>query len=412
MGTTNPFSFVSSSDLSALEKTTANVTASASSTLTGASSGVVEEQLAGLSSNTFVAQADDSLAVQDAYQVNGSSVITSIFNLRNEVSGYLSDIARGGKWVAANMAAVMSTINTIKSGASLATKIAAGTALTNSLLAQIPAGTMAEIQSVAGSVVGTVKATIGDVVSEIPADVVDTVKAIGNVASGIVDTVEVAIDDAAAIGSVVGGLIATASELNLGGLAAQLLDAIGSIDMILQVVNGAVGGVVANSSLQTLLEMAEAVGDKALLHNNPTILADFSANFALPLGTTSSDLSDLYALFLKAYRAVDSTWDTVVRNTDSGPVTAVNMLSLMGASNDMRTLINFGAADSANPNELDYVAALKLVPAKVTTLLTQAFPGLVLPSDSTTPQQTVDPSFLTNPVLTVSIGDLVSFSIS
>lgn len=376
-----------------------------------------------LASNTFVATAKDAVAVKDAYQIGGSSVITSVKDLSERAKTAISDAARGGKWVQSQIPALTSLYRqgqAIASTKSVTARLVAASKLTNQLLAKVPAGTMGKIMDYMPDVSG-VTATIGGVSRQISAEVLSEARALGALINGVTDDAMFAIKDA---GSMVGFISAVMQECVALGLPDVVSVMMGILDedthAQTQVTAKTLPQIIASSDLSGLRHMAETSGDKVLLEYQPTLLADFSSVFRLPnqisdatptatvlngvvsVSTGGVNAEAVFGDLRTTYRAVDSEWDTVVRVTDNGPRRTLNLTSLIGGTSDLQKTIKQGVALSTDPQERLYLCAAGLTQTTVSDSIKRAFPSLVTSDGTTSANATTDPSLLTSANLSMA----------
>lgn len=355
---------------------------------------------ANLSGNTWTSSAKDTLAVKDVYTgVDGKSVLTSVQNLFSDIGLNLSDVLRGGKWVAAQIPLVTSLVKqgeTALSQKGLIARVMSASNLATGGLSRLTAGAtdgiLGEIKDY-----GQVYASFNGVLQRVTSTDLTNMNAVGGLINSWTGNGGLfAADDQDGKVGFVTGLIHDCTSYGIPNSFGSLVAQLENTNLVSQVANRVLPSVIGASDIASLKSMAFTLGDKAVTALNPNAVAHFSSAFVMPPLSTASDNSAAFDQLMDAYSTVDSTWNTSVRNTAAGASTALNLTSVMNGSDDFTTLLNQGAMKAAAPtdptqvNPQLYQLATKLsTPDPITTLM-QQFPNTLYQPNTISAQPNTD----------------------
>lgn len=375
--------------------------------------GPAEKAQAALAKSTWVATAKDDLAVKDAYDIDGSSVITSVKNLMDASDLSFTDVLRGGKWVA-NQVPLLTQL--VRQGAYTFT----AKGLTARILgaSNLAMTAMSGLSSkAAGNILGMVSqdkqlfAAVNGVVRRVAATNLSDISSVGRLINGITGNPTLfSVQDQDSQVGLWAGIIHEASALRIPNTWQQLTSSITNRNMLAQIANKTIPGVLRRADALTMRDMASTLGDKSLLSLAPNALQDFGAYYSLPELSTSKDISTEFANIKEAFTAVDSTWDMDTRETDDGPVETLNLTSLMSMSPDMRRVFTQGAREAtAGSREQLYALANILPPISVKDSIAKSFPQTLFRPNQINTNNVVDPQIASeNPEL-AGMSDDVAF---
>jgi hypothetical protein len=336
-----------------------------------------------LTSNTWQSTASDSLAVKDVYTgVDGKSVLTSVQNLFNDIGLNLSDVMRGGKWVAAQIPLITSLVKqgeAVLSQKGLMARVMSASGLVTGALSKLSAGAT---DGILGEVkdFGQVYAKFNGVIQRVASTNLSDMNAVGGLINSWTgqNGLFAADDQDGAVGFVT-GLIHDCTSYGIPNSFGSLVSKLENTSLVSQVANRVLPSVIGASDIGSLSSMAVKLGDKAINSLNPSVISSFSSAFSMPAGSTTSDNTSTFATLFGTYAQVDSTWNTGTRSTSAGSVSTVNLASIMNGSSDFNTVLNQGAMSSAAPtdgsvNPQLYQLATKVSTPDVVSSLMQQFP--------------------------------------
>lgn len=338
-----------------------------------------------LAGNTWTSSASDSLAVKDVYNgVDGKSTINSIQNLFNDIGLNLSDVLRGGKWVASQIPLITSLVRQGSAALDqkgLIARVLSASSLTSGALSRLSAGAT---DGILGEVkdFGQVFASFNGVVQRVGSTNLSDMNAVGGLINqwtgnnGLFSS-----DDQDGAVGFVTGLIHDCTSYGIPNSFGSLVSKLENTNLISQVANRTLPSIISASDVGSLKSMAFTLGDKAVNALNPGTIPQFSSSFSMPPQSTTADNTSMFSSLIDAYSTVDSSWNAGVRNTISGAVQTLKLTGLMGGSSSFNTVINQGSMAAAVPqgpgspvNPQLYQLATKLSTPDVTSSLMQQFP--------------------------------------
>jgi hypothetical protein len=316
-----------------------------------------------LASNTWTSTAKDSLLVKSVYtDVNGNSTINSIQNLFADIGLNLSDVLRGGKWLASQVPLITSLVKTgeaVLSQKGLIARVMSASNLATGALSKLSAGAT---DGILGEVkdFGQVYASFNGVVQRVASTNLSDMNAVGGLINswtgqnGLFSS-----DDQDGAVGFVSGLVHDCTSYGIPNSFGALASKLENTNLIAQVANRTLPSVIGASDVGSLSSMANTLGDKALLAMNPSTISQFSSSFSMPPQSTATDNTATFATVMSAYSAVDSGWNTGTRNTSSG---------------SFNSMLNQGAQASSSSTQQLLQLATKLSTPSVASTLLQQFP--------------------------------------
>lgn len=371
-----------------------------------------------LAPNVWVGSADNKLATADVYAPPGQpSVINDIENLFSKFNFSITDVLRGGKFVAANMGRLSFAAQALTHG-DIISRVLGASSLTKTVLnglgaaglgnisASITAGiNMAQgsVGAAVGSIGNEVYASLGGVVQQFKNVDPTNLTAVGTAINTLTGNGYFSLSDNGAKISLFAGLIKTASSYGMPNSYAGLMASITDRNMIGQITMRVLPTIVSNSDVHSLMSIGVTLGARAAYAYNPNLIANFSSNYSVPPAADASgrvDYTTCYSGITGAYAAVDPNWSTYTRpatatNPDGSisqiPDTAFNLNSVMNGSDDFLKVIGQGIQTTAN--RADKVMALaKVVPqSTVAAKLAAQFPRTVFSGNNQATNVTQDP---------------------
>lgn len=337
-----------------------------------------------LTNNTWTAKATDQLAVKDVYTgVDGKSVITSVQNLFNDIGLNLSDVLRGGKWVASQIPLITSLVRSgqaVFDQKGLIARVMGASNLATGALSRLTAGAtdgiLGEIKDY-----GQVYASFNGVLQRVASTDLTNINAVGGLINSWTGQNGLfAADDQDGKVGFVTGLIHDCTSYGIPNSFGALASKLENTNLISQVANRCLPSVIGASDIGSLKSMAFTLGDKAITAMNPSTISQFSSAFTMPPQSTAADNAAAFDNLIESYSTVDSTWNTNVRNTVAGAAQTLNLSKIMNGSDDFNTVINQGAMASTAPQgpgvqnpQLFQLATKLATPDPVSTLM-QQFP--------------------------------------
>ena len=410
----------------AVQSATNNAAASASAALTGLGGSVSAAQAA-LAPNAWVGAADNKLAVADVYNPpGGSAVVTDINNLFQKFDFSISDVLRGGKFVAQEAGAVMAglraglrTAGQIQRGiqmlsqgdvmarilgASLLTKgalNALGMAGLGNIADSINSGIgMAEgaVGQAVGQVSNQIYAEIGGVMQQVSSAYAGGLGALGECINSLGVSANFSINDIGAKVSVYAGLIQTATGYGIPNSYGSLLATITDRGMLAQITARVLPNVISGGDVHSLASIGATLGARGAYAYNPNVIADFSQAYYVPAPSspgTQVDYSQCFTDLTDAYTSVDPDWSTYSRQTtvtnEDGSTSTVadnafNLNTVMNGSDDFQKVIQQGAMNVSDEDRAQKVMALAGVvqQSTVASKLAEQFPMTVFEGSSQT----------------------------
>jgi hypothetical protein len=355
---------------------------------------------ANLSGNTWTSSAKDALAVKDVYTgVDGKSVLTSVQNLFSDIGLNLSDVLRGGKWVAAQIPLITSLVKqgeAVLSQKGLVARVMSASGLATGALSRLTAGAtdgiLGEIKDF-----GQVYASFNGVLQRVASTDLTNMNAVGGLINSWTGQNGLfASDDQDGKVGFITGLIHDCTSYGIPNSFGSLVSQLENTNLVSQVTNRVLPSVIGASDISSLKSMAFTLGDKAITALNPNAVSHFSSAFSMPPLSTATDNSAKFDELIDAYSTVDSTWNTNVRNTANGSVSTLNLTSVMNGSDDFNVVLNQGSmsapppTDPAQVNPQLYQLATKLsTPDPVSTLM-QQFPATLYQPNTIAAQPSTD----------------------
>lgn len=353
-----------------------------------------------LSNNTWTATAKDALAVKDVYTgVDGKSVLTSVQNLFNDIGLNLSDVLRGGKWVASQIPLITSLVRSgqaVFDQKGLVARVMGASNLATGALSRLTAGAtdgiLGEIKDY-----GQVYASFNGVLQRVASTDLTNISAVGGLINSWTGQSGLfAADDQDGKVGFVTGLIHDCTSYGIPNSFGALAGKLENTNLVSQVANRVLPSVINASDVGSLKSMGFTLGDKAVPAMNPGVISQFSSAFTLPPQSTSVENSATFDSLIESYSTVDSTWNTNVRNTVAGVAQTLNLSKIMRGSEDFNTVINQGSKAAATPQGPDvvnpqlYQLATKLTTPDPVSSLMQQFPTTLYQSNIISSLATID----------------------
>jgi hypothetical protein len=355
---------------------------------------------ANLSSNTWTATAKDTLAVKDVYTgVDGKSVLTSVQNLFNDIGLNLSDVLRGGKWVASQIPLITSLVRSgqaVFDQKGLIARVMGASSLATGALSRLTAGATDGILKEVKDY-GQVYASFNGVLQRVASTDLSNINAVGGLINQWTGQNGLfASDDQDGKVGFVTGLIHDCTSYGIPNSFGALASKLENTNLVSQVANRVLPSVISASDVGSLKSMAFTLGDKAVTAMNPGTIPQFSSAFTLPPQSTTADNAAAFDSLIESYSTVDSTWNSNVRNTVAGAAQTLNLSKIMNGSADFNTVIKQGSMAAPEPqgpgvvNPQLYQLATRLsTPDPVSTLM-QQFPTTLYNPNTISSQASVD----------------------
>jgi hypothetical protein len=374
--------------------------ASAAQSATGSLPTTLGGLTGNLSSNTWTATAKDALATKDVYTgVDGKSVLTSVQNLFSNIGLNLSDVLRGGKWVASQIPLITSLVRSGQAAfdqKGLVARVMSASNLATGALSRLTAGAT---DGILGQIkdYGQVYASFNGVLQRVASTDLSNMNAVGGLINSWTgqNGLFSADDQDGKVGFVT-GLIHDCTSYGIPNSFGALAGKLENTNLVSQVANRVLPSVINASDVGSLKSMAFTLGDKAVPAMNPGVISQFSSAFTLPPQSTSAENSATFDSLIESYSTVDSTWNTNVRNTVAGAAQTLNLSKIMRGSQDFNTVINQGSMAAPEPqgpgvvNPQLYQLATKLSTPDPVSSLMQQFPTTLYQPNSISSQATID----------------------
>lgn len=365
---------------------------------------------ANLSSNTWTATAKDTLAVKDVYTgVDGKSVLTSVQNLFSDIGLNLSDVLRGGKWVASQIPLITSLVRSgqaVFDQKGLIARVMGASNLATGALSRLTAGAtdgiLGEIKDY-----GQVYASFNGVVQRVASTDLTNISAVGGLINQWTGQGGLfAADDQDGKVGFVTGLIHECTSYGIPNSFGALASKLENTNLVSQVANRVLPSVISASDVSSLKSMAFTLGDKAVTAMNPSTISQFSSTFTMPPESTAADNASAFESLIDSYSTVDSTWNINVRNTVAGAAQTLNLSKIMNGSSDFKTVINQGSMAAIAPQDPSAVnpqlfqLATKLSSPDPVSTLMQQFPTTLYQPNIISSQASIDADAVaTNPAV-------------
>lgn len=372
----------------AVQSATNAVAASTSTALTGVS-GAMSAQQAALAQNAWVGSADNSLATADVYSPpGGAAIITDVQNLFQKFDFSISDVLRGGKFIAQEAGAVMAGLRAglrvagqIQRGvtmlqkgdimarilgASLVTKgalNALGLAGMDNIASSINAG-IGAAQGAVGQAVGQVGsqiyAELGGVVQQVDQAYAGGMQALGECINSLGISANFNINDVGVKVGLYAGLIQTSCGYGIPNSFGSLMASVSDRGMVAQITARVLPSVISSGDVHSLMSIGTTLGARGAYAYNPNIIADFSSSYYLPppsSNTNQVDYADCFSNLTDAYSAVDPDWATLNRQTtitdaEGNDLTqndpAFNLNAITNGSDDFKKVIQQGVTSTTD----------------------------------------------------------------
>lgn len=371
-----------------------------------------------LAVNVWIGDANNSLATADVYNPpGGAAVITDIENLFQKFDFTITDVLRGGTYIAQSLGQIAGAVHQLSSG-DILSRVLGASNLTKSALNALGAvglGNIAntinsginmaegEVSGAVGAIADQVYASVGGVVQQISAAAASGLGAVGAAINSLEPTAAFSITDNGAKISLFSGLIQTSASLGMSNSFGSLMATVTDRGMIGQVAMQSLPAIIQHSDVGSLASIGQMLGAGSAYAYNPNLLGSFSSNYTLPPATDSTGQVDYDGAFTdltSAYSSVDPNWTTQDRQTTitaengtttTGTDSAYNLNALMNSSDDFQSVISQGAQTATN--RADKVMALSSVVQQSTvgTQLQQQFPMTVFSGNSQSTNDTQDP---------------------
>jgi hypothetical protein len=412
----------------AVQSATNAVAASTSSALSGVN-GNMSAQQATLAQNAWVGAADNKLATADPYNPpSGPSIITDVQNLFQKFDITITDVLRGGKYIAQQAATIATEVKMLTSSDILA-RVLGASALTKTVLnnlgvvglgnvaSAINSGiSMAEgaVGSAIGTVAGEVYADLNGVMTAVSSAAAEGLSAVGACINSLGVSASFSLNDVGAKVGLYAGLISTSAGYGMQGSFGSLMATITDRNILGMVSMKVIPSIVNNSDVKSLLQIGLTLGAGQAYAYSPNILANFSSQYTTPLGTSTSGNVDYTSQFqdtMNAYSAIDPDWSTLNRQTtitdaDGNDVTqndaAFNLSSISSGSTDFQNMLSQGAMASTNSSDKLMLLANSVQQTTVASKLASQFPLTVFDGNGQTSNDTQDPEVVASGTTTVS----------
>jgi hypothetical protein len=404
----------------AVQSATNAAAAASSAALTGVS-GSVQAAQAALAPNVWVGAADNKLATADPYNPpNAPSVITDVQNLFQKFDFTITDVLRGGKYIAAQAIGIARDVKMLTSG-DITARILGASLLTKSALNALGAVGLGNVVDSVNSGISMAEGAIGDAVgtvaSEVYADLNGVVQQVSSAAAQGLSAVGACInelgvnasfsiaDSGAKIG-LFAGLIQSSCGYGMQGSFGSLMASVTDRNILGAVTMRVIPSIVQGSDVKSLLQIGLTLGSRQAYAYSPNILANFSSQYSTPLGTGASgnvDYSGAFQDTMAAYSAVDPDWATLNRQTtitdeNGNDLTqtdaAFNLNAVANGSQDFQTMVQQGAMASTDPNDKLMLLANQVQQTTVASKLASQFPKTVFDGNSQITSDTQDPQVI------------------
>lgn len=414
----------------AVQGATNAVAASTSTALTGVN-GAMSAQQAALAQNAWVGSADNKLATADVYNPpGGSAIITDVQNLFQKFDFSISDVLRGGKFIAQEAGAVAAGLKSALKvagqiqrgvsmlsqgdvmsrilGASLLTKgalNALGVAGLGNIADSINSGINAAegaVGQVAGQVSNQIYVELGGVMQQVSSAYASGLGALGECINSLGVSANFNINDVGVKVGLFSGLIQTATGYGIPNSYGSLMASISDKGMIAQITAKVLPSVISSGDAHSLLSIGTTLGARGAYAYNPNVLADFSSSYYIPPPSSNTSQVDYTSCFndlTSAYSAVDPDWATLNRQTtitdaDGNDVTqndpAFNLNAITNGSDDFQKVITQAVTSTTDRTNNVMALAGVVQQSTVASKLASQFPMTVFEGNSQT-ASTQDP---------------------
>jgi hypothetical protein len=297
-----------------------------------------------LAQGTFSGGASDDVATADVYKITSAidgaqdAVITSIQDLELEINAKLLDV----KLAAGDAADFLKKVGQdLQFDAKTLTDRLLGTNsefrdMYNGLNDKLKQGAM--LKTYAQKKAASLVCTINDTKSLVNSAKINDIRSLGNFINKYTGTKIFSGQDKGAISGLLGSVITTASDLGISGAFKSIADTITDNGILGRVTRAVLPIALRNSDTKMLRDLASSNAGKLINVFSPGFTQSFSKAFVYrgDRGQTLTSFEDIF----HSFENVDSTWDLLQRGGDGN--SAVNLLALMGGSNDFSNLLMTG----------------------------------------------------------------------
>lgn len=180
--------------------------------------------------------------------------------------------------------------------------------------------------------------TINDTKSMVDSAKIGDIRALGNFINKYTGSPIFSGQDKGALSGLLGSVITTASDLGISGAFKSIADTVNDNGILGRVTRAVLPIALRNSDTSMLRDLAGSKAGKLINVFSPGFTQSFSKAFVYrgDRGHTLTSFEDIFT----AFNNVDSSWDQLARGGDGN--SAVNLLSLVGGSNDFSNLLMTG----------------------------------------------------------------------
>jgi hypothetical protein len=415
----------------AVQSATASAQAAAGSALSGVS-GATQAAQAALAPNAWVGAADNKLATADPYNPpNGPSVITDIENLFQKFDFSITDVLRGGKFIAQEAGAVMSGFRsamrvagqiqrgvTMLSQGDVMSRILGASLLTKGALNGLGVVGLGNIANSINAGISTAEGTVGQaygqvsnqiyanlngVVQQVSSAYAEGMGALGQCINSLGVNANFSINDVGVKIGLFSGLIQTSAGYGIPDSFGSLVATITDRNVLGQITMKVMPSIIHNADVGSLASIGARLGAGTAYAYNPNVIADFSQSYFIPPPASQGsqvDYSTCFTNLTNAYNSIDPNWSTYARqttvtNTDGSTSTvadnAFNLNTVMNGSDDFKAVISQGAQASTDRNDKIMALAGVIKQTTVADKLAAQFPMTVFSGNNQQSNDVQDP---------------------
>lgn len=337
---------------------------------------------------SFVTGPNDAMVTVDVYSGTSSGIVNSISSLAKQYDVDLIGMLRAGAAAAKLVPIVEGIVNgklLMNPQAALARLLTAS----NTLVAAVGGTNLSAAFSTlsegiqmgfaeAGQIVGSVEATVGGVVSNIVNGGISDIQGLGSMINSFAGANVFMMTDNQALIGMAAGVINQASRYGVSGAFNAMISQITSPYIINGIVQQTMPGLLSASDINSLSQIARAVGTGGIKNINPSFCLNFTQSYVRSASgnaqqaTPSADY-DNYQSILDCYDQANPGWNIADRIGDSS---TIDLTSLQSGTDDFNSALAAGVYESAQTD-----------PSVAPTDTTTPFYGLAPAYDAVDPDQ-------------------------
>jgi hypothetical protein len=336
-----------------------------------------------LVSSLFATGPKDNLAALDVYKATGRRNINSIQELSQQAGVNLTSIigqrTGGNKALAGLLTKVAGNVKVDTS--MLRDRITSGVAGVKGTFQDLSENAKNSLTGGLDGLKGTMQVSMGGVTSTIPSSQFQDVSSFGNFINDYTQSSSFNLSDRDGLASVISGSIGQASSFGIPNAFSTLTDGIEDQVVMCKVVNQTVPSLVKNQDIDTLFDMSNSRAGKTMSAVFPNFAGDISRSFRFPTNQGPARKADAFSKLVGTLTNVNPRWNQSPRQ--KGNDIALNLLTLLGASDDFKLAVQVGIALMPDRDaQKNYALANVYRPTTVEAEIRKYFPRVVLQTPS------------------------------